>query len=137
MTALPKRQTYTPEEYLALEEKAEYRSEYVDGYIFKLAGAAEAHQDITLNIASQFEEKLRGRCKAYASEMKVWIDAAGTFFIPMLPLFAASGNFVTETLASLKIRFYWSKFYQEARKIMIKTISFLLIKASNRFRNTF
>ena len=51
MTALPKKKKYTPEEYLALEEKAKYRSEYVDGYIFKLAGGTEAHNDITLNVA--------------------------------------------------------------------------------------
>ena len=31
MTALPKRY-YTPEEYLELEEKAAYKSEYFDGH---------------------------------------------------------------------------------------------------------
>ncbi|MBA4185255.1 MAG: hypothetical protein H0X49_14785 [Acidobacteria bacterium] len=35
MTALPKKKKYTPEQYLALEEKAEYKSEYVNGYISK------------------------------------------------------------------------------------------------------
>lgn len=39
MTAKPKSKKYTPAEYLALEEQAEYKSEYVDGYIFKMAGA--------------------------------------------------------------------------------------------------
>ena len=82
MTALPKKKKYSPEEYLTLEEKADYRSEYINGYIFKLAGGTEAHQDITLNIAAQFKDKLRGKCKTYASEMKVWIEENGTYFYP-------------------------------------------------------
>lgn len=82
MTALPKKRKYTREEYLALEEKAEYRSEYVNGYIFKTAGGTEAHNDITLNVASQFKAKLRGKCKTFANDMKVWVEKAGTFFYP-------------------------------------------------------
>ena len=82
MTALPKRKKYTPEEYLALEEKAEFRIEYVDGYVFKSAGGTEAHNDITLNVASRLRTKLRGKCKTYANDMKVWVEEAGTFFYP-------------------------------------------------------
>ncbi len=66
MTALLKRKKYTPEEYLALEEKAKYKSEYVNGCIFKMAGATEAHNDITLNVAAYLKTKLRGKCKTFA-----------------------------------------------------------------------
>ena len=82
MTALPKKKKYTPEQYLALEEKAEYRSEYVDGYIFKMAGGTESHIQISYNATKLFADKLRGKCRAYQSEMKVWVDNAGTFFYP-------------------------------------------------------
>ena len=82
MTAQPKKRKYTPEEYLALEKKAGYKSEYVDGYVFKLAGGTEAHNDITLNVASRLRTKLRGKCKTYANDMKVWVEEAGTFFYP-------------------------------------------------------
>ncbi len=82
MTALPKRKKYTPAEYLALEEKAEYKSEYVDGYIFKMAGGTEAHIQISFNMTKLFADKLRGKCRAYQSEMKVWVDEIGTFFYP-------------------------------------------------------
>ena len=34
---------YTPEEYLALEESADYKSEYYQGEIFALAGASVNH----------------------------------------------------------------------------------------------
>ena len=82
MTALPKKRKYTPEEYLALEEKAEYKSEYVNGYIFKMAGGTEAHIQISFNLTKLFADKLRGKCRAYQSEMKVWVEEAGTFFYP-------------------------------------------------------
>ncbi len=79
---LPKTKVYTTEEYLAFEEKSEYKNEYVGGNIFQMAGGTEAHNDITLNAASQLKTKLRGKCKTFASEMKVWVDAAETFFYP-------------------------------------------------------
>ena len=34
---------YTPEEYLALERKAERKSEYFAGEIFAMSGASEPH----------------------------------------------------------------------------------------------
>lgn len=82
MTALPKKKKYTPEEYLALEEPAEYRSEYVNGDIFKMAGGTEAHIQISYNVTKLFADSLRGRCRAYQSEMKVWVEEAKTFFYP-------------------------------------------------------
>lgn len=83
MTALPKKRNYTPAEYLALEETAEYRSEYVDGFIFKMAGGtAEAHITINFNVTKIFADKLRGKYRAYQSEMKVWVEEVETFFYP-------------------------------------------------------
>jgi Uma2 family endonuclease len=80
--ALAQKKKYTPEEYLALEETAEYKSEYVGGYIFQMAGGTEAHNDITLNVATQLRAGLRGKCKTFASDMKVWVEEAGTYFYP-------------------------------------------------------
>jgi len=82
MTALPKKKKYTPEQYLALEEKAEYKSEYVNGYIFKMAGGTEAHITISFNATKLFADKLRGKCRAYQSDMKVWVEEVGTYFYP-------------------------------------------------------
>ncbi len=82
MPALTQTKKYTPEEYLALEEKAEYRSEYVNGFIFKMAGGTESHIQISFNVTKLFSDKLRGKCRAYQSDMKVWVEEAGTFFYP-------------------------------------------------------
>ena len=82
MTAQPQKKKYTPEEYVALEEKAEYKSEYVKGYIFKMAGGTEAHITISFNATKLFADKLRGKCRAYQSDMKVWVEEVGTYFYP-------------------------------------------------------
>ncbi len=82
MTALPKKKKYTPEQYLALEEKAEYKSEYVNGYIFKMAGGTEAHITISFNATKLFADRLRRKCRAYQSDMKVWVEEVGTYFYP-------------------------------------------------------
>ena len=82
MSALPEKKKYTPAEYLVLEEKAEYKSEYVNGWIFKMAGGTEAHIQISFNTTRLFSDRLRGKCRAYQSDMKVWVEEVGTFFYP-------------------------------------------------------
>ena len=44
--ALRKVEKYTPEEYLALEEKADYKSEYFQGMIYAMSGASLNHNRI-------------------------------------------------------------------------------------------
>ena len=39
----------SPEDYLALERRAEFKSEYFDGEIFAMRGASEAHSLIVIN----------------------------------------------------------------------------------------
>jgi Uma2 family endonuclease len=93
MSVLTEKRKYTPEEYLTLEEKAEYRSEFVNGYIFKMAGGIEEHIQISFNITRLFSDKLRGKCRAYQSEMKVWVEEAGTFFYPDVTLVCGERKF--------------------------------------------
>ena len=42
----------TPEEYLATERVAEFKSEYYQGEVFALAGASNNHNLITANLIS-------------------------------------------------------------------------------------
>lgn len=44
---------YTIEEYLALEEKADSRSEYIDGEIIPMAGGSDNHNQIALNFSTE------------------------------------------------------------------------------------
>ncbi len=81
MSALP-HFNLTPEEYLELERKAEFKSEYSDGYAYFLAGASENHNIITLNTAAILLANLRGRCRVYANDMKIWLPRQRKFTYP-------------------------------------------------------
>lgn len=93
MTALPKTKICSPEEYLALEDVCEYRSEYVGGYIYQMAGGSESHIQISFNATKILSDKLRGKCRAYQSQMKVWIDEIETFFYPDVTLVCGERKF--------------------------------------------
>jgi Uma2 family endonuclease len=74
---------YTPDEYLALERAAEFKSEYLDGYIVAMVGASEAHNLITTNVTAELRTQLRERdCRVYASDMRVDLRERNLFAYP-------------------------------------------------------
>ena len=73
----------TPEEYLAIERKAECKSEYFNGEMFAMSGASERHVSIVANLTYLLVGQLRGRpCKAYASDMRVRVSPTGLYTYP-------------------------------------------------------
>lgn len=82
MSALPKKKTYTPAEYLALEEKAEYRSEYENGEIVAMAGGTFNHARIINNIDRAFGSKLGKTCESVTSEVKIRVESYRKFYYP-------------------------------------------------------
>jgi Uma2 family endonuclease len=75
----------TPEEYLALERKAEYKSEYVDGVMYAMSGASENHNLIVMNIGTRLNIQLENApCKVYPSDMKVRVPSSRKFHYPDL-----------------------------------------------------
>ncbi len=82
MPVQPQRR-YTPDEYLTLERKAEYKSEYVNGAIFAMSGASERHNVIVLNIGASLHAQFRNRpCRVYASDMRVKISQTCLYAYP-------------------------------------------------------
>jgi Uma2 family endonuclease len=62
----------TPEEYLAIERKAEYKSEYYDGVMYAMAGARAAQDLIAGNTHGELRNGFRSRpCRAHTSDMRV------------------------------------------------------------------
>ncbi len=93
MTAQPEKKKYTPGEYLALEEKAETRSEYWNGEIVAMAGGNINHQQIVSNITEFLGAKIRGKCRIFPSEMKVWLKKRDKFFYPDLTIICDKPGF--------------------------------------------
>ena len=86
MTALPKVfASITGEEYLEGELLSQVRHEFVDGYVYAMAGASEDHNRISGNIFAILHSRLRGKpCEAFINDMKVKIPPvfADAFYYP-------------------------------------------------------
>lgn len=77
----PKR--YTSEEYLELEEKAEYKSEYRDGEIVPMTGGTTNHNKIALNFAANLKFALRGQnYDIYIGDVRLWIPRYRQYTYP-------------------------------------------------------
>ena len=76
---------YTPEEYLALERRAELKSEYIDGHIVAMSGARRAHVVIVGNLVREIGTGLlQSPCEVYPTEMKVRIERSNRYVYPDL-----------------------------------------------------
>jgi Uma2 family endonuclease len=84
----------TPEEYLALERKAEYKSEYIDGTVYSMAGSSERHNLITGNLITELNIQLRQiPCRVYPSDLKVRIPNSKRFFYPAVSVVCGETEF--------------------------------------------
>jgi Uma2 family endonuclease len=73
----------TPEQYLEIERKAGFRSEYFHGEMFAMAGAADSHNLIVTNLTAEFRQQLRKRpCFTYSHDMRVRVSATGLYTYP-------------------------------------------------------
>jgi Uma2 family endonuclease len=60
---------FTPEQYLDLENKSEYKSEYYRGEIFQMAGGSVSYNRIIFNLSGLLYQKLNGSsCEAFISK---------------------------------------------------------------------
>jgi Uma2 family endonuclease len=73
----------TPEQYLAIERKAEFKSEFYNGEMFAMAGASEPHNRIKDNLVGELYSRLKGSgCHSYSSDMRVKVSATGLYTYP-------------------------------------------------------
>ena len=87
-------QPYTPEEYLALERQAPYKSEYCAGDIFAMAGASRWHNLIVTNVVRELSLQLKGRpCTTYPSDMRLKISPTGLYAYPDVTVVCGEAQF--------------------------------------------
>lgn len=87
----------SPEEYLALERKAEYKSEYVDGVMYAMAGGSERHNLIAGNLITELNIQLRKTpCKVYPSDLKVRVPNSKKFFYPDVSVVCGETQFADD-----------------------------------------
>jgi Uma2 family endonuclease len=82
MSAIPKT-LLTPEQYLAQERRAEFKSEYYRGEVFAMAGASFEHTVIKDNLARKAGNQLEGgSCRVLTSDIRIKVPATGLYTYP-------------------------------------------------------
>lgn len=73
----------SPDDYLHLEAESPIKHEYIDGYVYAMAGATDAHVTIAGNLFAMLRNHLRGSaCRVYISDMKARVEARNCFYYP-------------------------------------------------------
>lgn len=86
------------EDYLASELEREIKHEYIDGYIYAMAGTSKNHQRIVINISTKLSNFLIDKpCEPFASDIKVKVGSK--FFYPDVMVVCKDNNqdYYTET----------------------------------------
>jgi Uma2 family endonuclease len=136
----------TPEQYLEIERKAEFKSEYFQGEMFAMGGAREGHNLIVLNLAAELRQQLRQRpCRACVNDMRVRVNATGMYTYPDAVVVCGEPQFLDETRDTLlnpslvvEVLSPSTEFYDRVRKFehyrSVESVSEYLLVSSERAR---
>ena len=96
MTAQPKTRL-TPEEYLAIERAAEYKSEFYNGEMFAMSGASRNHVRIVRNLVGELRAQLKRRpCDVYSTDLRLRVDETGLYTYPDVMVACAEQKFADD-----------------------------------------
>ncbi len=121
----------SPEDYLATERIAKDKHEYIRGQTYAMAGASKAHGMIIINLATLLKNRLRGSgCLVYATDMKVRLEIANSYFYPDLVVtcdsrdnrsfsedFIRYPRLIVEVLSPTTAAFDWGDKFADYRSI--------------------
>ena len=97
----------TPEEYLAIERAAEFKSEYFKGRMFAMSGGSLNHARLVRNLAVLLHGQLRGRgCEVAASDLRLRVSADGLSTYPDIVVFCGKPQFAdnrTDTITDATV----------------------------------
>ena len=80
-----KQQRMTAAEFLAWDATQTLKHEFVGGEVFAMAGGEDRNNTAALNLVVALRQHLRGSpCRVYASDVKLRVDAADSFYYPDL-----------------------------------------------------
>jgi len=92
----------TPEQYLEIERRAEYKSEYFQGEMFAMAGATWLHNVVVGNVEFQLRLQLRQRpCEVLSKDMRVRITATELYTYPDVVVVCDKPEFLDGELDTL------------------------------------
>lgn len=93
---------YTPDEYLAIERGAPFKSEYRDGRIVAMVGATARHNRIVLNLGSGLLTRFRGGpCSTFVNDLRVRIERGNRYIHPDVVALCEEPRFEDDVLDTL------------------------------------
>ena len=108
MNLNPAHKTISEEDYLQGELLAETKHELIDGEVYAMAGASENHNLLSLNMASELKNRLKGTpCRTFVADMKVKVGQ--DFFYPDVMVVCREDND--------------SEYYKNAPVIIVEVLS--------------
>ncbi|MDW8295677.1 MAG: Uma2 family endonuclease [Raineya sp.] len=97
MSAVPKENYISPQEYLARERLAKHKSEYYQGEIFAMAGASFEHNEITANLLYLLKTLLKGKsCRPYPSDLRIHIPERDFYTYPDVSVLCGEPEFTDD-----------------------------------------
>jgi Uma2 family endonuclease len=77
------KKSYTPEEYLELENQSEMKHEYLNGEIIEMTGGTTNHNKLALKIASKLLAILEDQdYEVYMGDVRLWIEKYRRYTYP-------------------------------------------------------
>lgn len=85
---------YSPEEYLTLEEAAEYKSEYYDGEIVPMTGGTTNHNQIALNVSVALSIAFKRKdYRVFMGDVRLWIPKRRIYTYPDVMVIAGKPEY--------------------------------------------
>src|SRR5208283_3908152 len=92
----------TPEQYLEIERKAEFKSEYYQGEMFAMSGARLAHIQIVANALRELGNRLGdGPCQPLSNDMRVCVAPVGLYTYPDIVIVCGEPRFIDNEFDTL------------------------------------
>ena len=90
MSSAPKKRLNATD-YLAIERHAQFKSEFVNGEMFAMAGASREHNRINENLIGELFSRLKGGpCRTYSSDQRILVEATGVYAYPDILILCGS-----------------------------------------------
>jgi Uma2 family endonuclease len=91
-----------PEQYLALERKADFKSEYHNGFISAMAGTTREHSLIAMNLGGEIWSQFKKRpCEAHVNDLRVRVSPTGLYTYPDVVAVCGEAEFEDDELDTL------------------------------------
>ncbi len=91
-----------PADYLALERKAEIKSEYLNGRIYAMSGASRNHNALVFNLAHRIGNQLDKKpCQGYVNDMRVKVSPTGLYTYPDMVIVCGEPRFEDQAFDTL------------------------------------